>query len=70
MVNEILYMEARLFRAFCNSKHMTGKEANGLFNDYGIWDYIETCYDSLHTCGDEFIMNDIDEILSKKGVIL
>ena len=70
MINEVLYMEARLFRAFCKEKHMSGRSVNRLFNDYGIWDYIEKGYEALHTCGDEYIINDIEEILSKKGALL
>ena len=49
---------------------MSGRSVNRLFNDYGIWDYIEKGYEALHTCGDEYIINDNEEMLSKKGALL
>ena len=69
MIDEVLFMEMRLFSEFCKRKKIPAKEANRLFKRLGIWEYIETCYDTLHTGSDELILEDIDLIIEKKGVI-
>ena len=70
MIDEILFMEARLLRLFCERFQIDQLEANRLFNQYGIWDYIERCYDYFHTCGDDYIVDDITEVLQAKGAAL
>lgn len=40
-----------------------------MFEHYGIWKYLEECYDVLHMNGDEYVMNDIETILRKKRSI-
>ena len=70
MLNEILFMEARIFAEYLRKFKMKPKEANGIFERYGIWNYIEECYDVLHMNGDEYILNDIEYILKKKGALL
>ena len=68
MIDEILYMEARVFMGFLRKFNIKAKEANQIFEDYGIWEYIEQCYDLLHVSGDEYVLNDIEKILKNKGV--
>ena len=70
MINEVLYMELRLLQQFCQNHNYLSKDANALFNRYGIWEYIEDCYDTLHMNGDEYILNDINEILTAQGAVL
>ncbi len=70
MLNEVLYMEMRLLQQFCQRFQCGSKTANSLFSKYGIWKYIEDCYDSLHMNGDEYVMNDIQEILRARGAVL
>lgn len=70
MLNEVLYMEMRLLQLFCQKFKCRAKDANIIFNRYGVWRYIEDCYDTLHMSGDEYILNDIDEILTAKGAVL
>ena len=70
LLNPVLYMEVRLFADFIRLTGLRSKEANSLFEDYGIWEYIEECYEVLSMSGDESIMNDILEILEKNGVKL
>lgn len=67
MIDEILYMEARVFMEFLKKFNMKAKEANQIFENYGIWKYIEDCYDLLHVSGDEYVLNDIVKILNNKG---
>ena len=68
-MNEVLFMEARLFSEFVKRYRMNPKEANQLFEKHGIWEYIEDCYDTLHMSGDEYVLNDIEYILRKRGAL-
>ncbi len=70
MLNEVLYMEMRLLQQFCQRYQCGSKTANSLFSKYGIWKYIEDCYSSLHMNGDEYVLNDIEEILRAQGARL
>ena len=70
MIDEVLFMETRLLRAFCNRFQVDHIRANELFNSYKIWDYIERCYDFFHTCGDEYILDDIAAVLETKGAAI
>ena len=69
MLNEVLFMEVRLFSEYLRKFKMKPKDANRVFEKYGIWKYIEDCYDMLHMNGDEYILNDIEYILRKKGAL-
>ena len=42
------------------AKKMTGKQVIELFQQYGISDYVITCYEALHTTGTNYIIEDID----------
>ena len=70
MINEVLYMESRLFRLFCEEYHFVSAKANQLFNANHIWDYIEQTYDMLHLSGDESALAEIAALLQVKGVVL
>jgi len=68
MINEIIYMEVRLLQQFCMKYNISSVKANRIFKECDIWNYIEECYDTLHLSGDEYILNDIDQIISARGV--
>lgn len=70
MLNEVLFMEVRLIRDFCVKHNLTIKRANEIFEEKNIWKYIEDCYASLHTSGDEYILNDIEEVLKLRGAAI
>ncbi len=60
-----------LFKTFCieqyKHKHkLTGADTVKLFNKYGVSDYLEACYDALHTTGAEYIVEDIDLYLQAR----
>jgi hypothetical protein len=42
------------------AKKLTGKQAIDLFKHYGVIDYIMSFYESLHTTGANYIIEDID----------
>lgn len=70
MINELLYMETRVFSEFCKMKNIPAKEANQLFKTCGIWDYIESCYETLRMNGDTCVLDDVERIMKKQGVAI
>ncbi len=46
-----------------NTKNLTGKQVSDLFTEYQIWDYIYSCYEALHTTGERYIIDDIDQYI-------
>lgn len=70
MLNEVLFMEIRILREYCERYKITMRAASEIFEKYKIWEYIEDCYASLHTSGDEYVFNEIDMVLKHDGVDL
>ena len=66
MINEVLFMELRLMRLYCEKHHLSGREVNNLFESHGIWDYIEKCYDALHVSSDECALKEIESFIFNK----
>ena len=53
------------FKAFCfemykAEKGMTGIMTQELFEKYKVFEYLDDCYEALHTTGHRYIINDID----------
>ena len=42
------------------SKRLTGKQVAEIFTRYHVWDYVYSCFEALHTTGDNYIVDDID----------
>ena len=60
------------FIVFCmeiykSKKSMTGKEVYELFEKYGVLNYLQEGYEVLHTQGDSWLVNDIEEFLDVRG---
>ena len=49
---------------------MTGAQTARLFSEYGVLDYIKSCYGALHTTPPGYIVEDIDGFIvaRKNGV--
>ena len=47
-------------------KGISGSEVSKIFEKYGIYEYIIKYYESLHTMGDHYIMQDIDDYIDSK----
>ena len=59
------------FKAFClerykHSHQLNGREALDLFREYGVMDYLSSFFDVLHTFGDNYIVQDIDEFIAAR----
>ena len=60
-----------LFLAFCIEQykqrhHLTGEQSMRILDQYGVLEYLEKDYEPLHTQSAQWIMEDIDEFISKK----
>lgn len=54
-----------IFLIYCterykSAKGLTGRQVSELFTKYGVWDYIYSCFEALHTTGEKYIVEDID----------
>jgi hypothetical protein len=47
-------------------KNLPGAQAYGLLDSAGALDYIDECYEALHTFGDKEIVRNIEEYLGNK----
>lgn len=59
-MSKTLEFKVFCFEAYRAEKKLTGKETISLFKKYGVLDYLDTCYNVLHTTGREYIIEDID----------
>jgi len=54
-----------VFLVYCteqykSAKGLTGMQVSELFSKYSVWDYIYSCFEALHTTGENYIIQDID----------
>ena len=70
MIDEVLFAQVRLFRMFYERFGLDPSSANSLWNEFGVWEFVEGCYDSLHLSGDEAALVDIQAKLAFQGVSL
>lgn len=59
------------FKVFCLERYkseykMKGRDAFYLFKQYGVLDYLGSFYDVLHTFGDKYIVQDINEFIQNR----
>ena len=57
-----------LFVAFCieeyaAAKGLTGEQVLDLFSRYGVTDYLQQCFEPLHTQGRQWLIAEIDEFI-------
>ena len=46
--------------SYKSAKGLTGQQVSDLFSTYRVWDYIYSCFEALHTTGENYIVEDID----------
>jgi hypothetical protein len=59
-MSKTLEFKVFCFEAYRADKKLTGREAMTLFKKYGVLDYLDVCFDVLHTTGRDYIVEDID----------
>ena len=52
------------------AKHLTGQQVMELFKQYGVIDYVLSCYEALHTTGTNYIVEDIDLFVEARQSVL
>lgn len=67
---EILYMQTRLLRLAAIHWSHSDDEIQSVFVKYGVYEYIEDGYELFHLEGDEAVLQEIAEMLKRKGVDL
>ena len=45
-------------------KGISGADVAKIFDEYDVYGYITKCFESLHTMGDRYIVQDIDDYIS------
>lgn len=68
MLDEVLYMQTRIFRMFIERTGLSPRAANRLFDQAGAWDFLSECYDSLHVESDQLALDDVLSLMRHKGV--
>ena len=66
--SQILFMQTRLIRLASEVWNMPIEKILNIFEQYNILDYIETGYGIFHCEGDEAVLDDITELLERKGM--
>lgn len=59
-MSKTLEFKAFCFEAYRADKKLSGRETMNLFKKYGVLDYLEACFDVLHTTGRAYLIEDID----------
>lgn len=50
-----------------SAKGLTGIQVSELFNKYKVWEYIYSCFEALHTTGENYIVEDIDLYIRERA---
>lgn len=66
MSSKTLEFKAFCFEAYRADKRITGRETIELFKKYGVFDYLDVCFDVLHTTGRSYIVEDIDIFINAR----
>lgn len=51
-------------------KGLTGIQVSELFSKYRVWDYIYSCFEALHTTGENYIIEDIDLYIKERQAVM
>lgn len=65
---QILFMQTRLIRLASEEWNMSIENILNIFEKYNILEYIKTGYGIFHCEGDEAVLEDIAELLERKGM--
>lgn len=63
------------FLVYCTEQYKAAKELSGkqiaeLFTEFRVWDYIYSCFEALHTTGEKYIVDDIDQYIATERKIM
>ena len=64
---DIIFMQTRLLRCASEEWNLPIDKIVKIFSEMNLFEYIEKGYGIFHCEGDNAIMEDIDEVLRRKG---
>ena len=64
----ISHMQCWLFRLAQTKWNKTPEETTAIFEEFDVFEYIADCYDMLHLSSYHPALNDIEALISQKGV--
>lgn len=67
---QILFMQTRLIRLASEKWGISIIQANDIFAEYHILEFIEDCFDEFHMEGDDAVLYEIEILLKEKGAKL
>lgn len=65
-MSKTLEFKVFCFEAYRAEKKLTGYDAMELFKKYGVLQYLDECYDVLHTTGRDYLVEDIDMFINTR----
>ena len=65
-MSKTLEFKTFCFEAYKAAHKLTGRKTIELFVRYGVLDYLNDCYDVLHTTGRDYIIEDIDLFINAR----
>ena len=48
------------------AKNLTGVQVSELFTKYQVWEYVYECFGALHTTGELYMIDDIDQFIEAR----
>ena len=65
---DIAYFVSFCVEQYKTAKGISGQDAVNTLNQYGVLEYLEKCYEPLHTQGKQWLLEEIDEFINiRKG---
>ena len=65
-MSKTLEFKVFCFEAYRAEKKLTGYETMELFKKYGVLQYLEKCYDVLHTTSRDYLIEDMDIFINAR----
>lgn len=66
--SQIIFMQTRIIRLASEKWHLSIDRIIELFKKVDVFGYIEVGYGIFHCEGDEAVLEDISELLKRKGI--
>lgn len=63
---DIAYFISFCLEQYKNAKSISGSDAMSIFSEYGVLEYLAEHFEILHTQGSQWLIEDIDEFISKR----
>lgn len=51
-----------------SAKNLSGRQTIQIFTKYDVINYVKSYFEALHTTGEKYIVNDIDEYIKSRQI--